>query len=335
MGTPTTILTFQPLATAQGLGSVYRANDPFLALYPVVTARNVPYGIATNSDFASYAQACLSARGLIYAKKTPGDCGQSGPLSDSDLQDLQFGSSAASATSSALASIGIVAGAATAGIGLGIGVISSVIGTIFANHAKAVQTEQTTLCQVASLFNQIMKAIDAGVADGNLSPSEGTETLQNYCAELSSNLAQIQKVCDAACFFNGFLKCHVDFSNSYYPWLAPGGSVYALSPGAAPSAALASNSPLAAPSTPTSQNNSVAPENALGVQTVPNGTFYDDTVIPNNQAVNALTKSSGSPARTINGNLITGSAPSQGMLVFLGLAAVVFVLIFVTKTVKV
>src|SRR5437899_271954 len=49
-----------------------KVNSAIEAQYKIVALRNKPAG--SPADFAFVAEACLRARGLLYAKAVPGDC---------------------------------------------------------------------------------------------------------------------------------------------------------------------------------------------------------------------------------------------------------------------
>lgn len=240
-----TVQSWEQVGVAQGL-KPYNPNDPFASYYPVVAQRNVPPG-ADPASFAERCEACLRARGIIYKKNNPGDCGTPIPLDTSQLQDLSLASSAASDTTSALATFGVLSGAATAGIGTAIAIGAGVISELFTHHAQAVKTEQDTACAVAGIFNQLCSYLDANVAAGKIEPSDAVSIMSNYVSQLIGQLASIEKTCNLACYMDGWLKAHVDFAGIYYPAIFPGNVPHALSPSNPASSPISSGSPLSAP----------------------------------------------------------------------------------------
>lgn len=175
------------------------------------------------ADFALVCQASLIARGIIYFKSVPGDCGTQTPL---DLENSQL------AGESGKIAIGI---ASMAGASLpGIGVAVSVIQQIFANHAAAVATEQATICKVALVINQVIPYYDGQVRAGNISPSTAYAGMQNFLAQVTEQLDAIKKTCDAACVYEGILSAHSRFVQQYWPQIAPP-TIAPQAPGAPPS----------------------------------------------------------------------------------------------------
>src|ERR1700683_2404244 len=61
--------------------------------------------------------------------------------------------------------------------------ILAIVGTIFANHAKAVQLQSSVLCENVPAANAALAAIDAGLANGTITPSQASTA---YATMLSS-----------------------------------------------------------------------------------------------------------------------------------------------------
>jgi hypothetical protein len=186
-----------------------------------VAQGNVPP--SAPSDFVPYCTACLIARGLIYFKNNPGDCGTPTPL---NFEDSQLAGGAASIA----VGIASMAGASLPGIGVAISAIQG----IFAAHAQAVATEQSTICQVAGVINQVFAYYDTLVAEGEISPSTAYAGIQNFLQQANEQLQTIEKTCNAACVYQGILKAHAAFCAIYYPAIAPE-QISAHAPGAPPS----------------------------------------------------------------------------------------------------
>lgn len=211
-----------------GLGGA--SLDPSYAL---VAARNKPSGAP--ADFAIVAEACLRARGLIYFRNNPGDCGAPpGVPSFTSGQIVGLSGGAASGVVGGLGSVGALTGAATAGIGTAVSLAVAGIESIFQHHAQAVTNEQTTICAVAGYFNPLVKQIDASVASGQISASDGITYMKQVAQQAINGLQSINGVCNAACVYIGVLKAHMDFVSTYYPAISPAESIGASAPGGAP-----------------------------------------------------------------------------------------------------
>lgn len=182
----------------------------FQAQAQAAAQRNVPAGIPVNSKarFVTQATAMLIARGIIYFKAVPGDCGRATPIGTGESQGEQ----------AAVAGISAMAGAALPGIGPFINAIAGIFG---AAHAAAVAKEQTTICQVAGVINQVFAYYDAQVRTGKISPSTAYAGIQNFMQQVSEQLQTIEQTCNAACWTQGFLAAHSDFVEYYYPAIAP------------------------------------------------------------------------------------------------------------------
>lgn len=243
----TSVAVFESYGAPQGLRA-YNPNDPFASFYKAIVARNTPSGVDASS-FGVQCEAMLRARGLIYWKSNPGDCGSAGTqLSQNDLMALHLTSSAASVGLGALGTAGIISGAATLGIGAGVTVAVAAIQQLFAHHAEAVRNEQATICQVAGIVNQVIKYLDANVINGNFDPGDAANTFKNYVLQVNGQLDSIKKTCNAACYYEGFLNAQADFALIYYSNVAPSGSARALSPSNPSIGNLVSRSPLSSPS---------------------------------------------------------------------------------------
>lgn len=174
------------------------------------------------STFVTACTASLIIRGILYFKNTPGDCGTPTQLNLTASQ-------ATSAIGGVAVGIASMAGAALPGIGAAVNAIA----TIFANHAKAVATEQSTICAVANVINQVIPYYDALVRAGKISPSTAYAGMQNFLNQVNAQLAAIEKTCDAACVYQGILKAHSAFVQTYWPQIAPP-QVSSHAPGAPP-----------------------------------------------------------------------------------------------------
>jgi hypothetical protein len=213
-----------------GFGSPLFADSQ----YHIVALRNDPTG--NPAKFAISCEANLRARGLIYMKKTPGDCGSS--LVKSGVgsgQIVGLSGTAASGVIGGLGAAGAISGVATLGIGTAISMAVAGIEAVFAHHAQAVANEQSTICAVANYFNPLMQQVDRAVISGSISPDQGIAYIKQICQQAINGLQTIYKKCNAACYFIGYLKAHADLVSSLYPAISPAPTMGAQAPGAAPS----------------------------------------------------------------------------------------------------
>lgn len=257
------VIAYMKYGAAQGL-KAYNPNDPFASYYPVVSQRNMPLQATSknNGGFLVICEGMLRARGLIYYKKSPGDCPQQNVFSSAanpsgELSDLKLGASAASGVSSAIGAIGVISGPATLGIGLGISVGAQAIAQIFTHHAQAVQTEQETICAVTSIFNQVIAALDKGVQNGTVDASDAVSIMGNYAQQANAQLETIEKTCNAACYYQGLINAQVDFAGIYYPKISP--NISSGNPSNPSTQSSVSASPLGAPTTPNEPGIAISP----------------------------------------------------------------------------
>jgi hypothetical protein len=174
------------------------------------------------SDFVPYCAACLIARGIIYFKNNPGDCGTPTQIQPSTTTQIEQG---------AAAGISSMAGSVLPGIGP---FLNAIVGILGQAHTQAVATEQATICQVAGVINQVFAYYDTLVATGKLDPSDAYTGMQAFLNQANEQLQAIEKTCNAACVYQGILKAHAAFCQIYYPAISPI-SVSPHAPGAAPS----------------------------------------------------------------------------------------------------
>lgn len=180
--------------------------------------KHIPAGAPPN--FETVCTASLIARGIIYFKQSPGDCGTPTKIDFSDVGAVQ----------SIANGITAMAGASLPGIGQAVKIISD----IFAQHDIAVANEQKTICSVANTLNSVINYYDRLVSAGSISPSTAYAGMQNYLSQVNGKLQTIEKQCNAACVYSGIISAHSDFVQIYYPVLAPVG-FFSHAPGAAPS----------------------------------------------------------------------------------------------------
>lgn len=203
-----------------GLPQSNFAPQHFDDLCSAVAQRNVPPNAPPG--FIKLTTACLIARGMIYWKSVPGDCGSATRV---DLENANL----AQGTGNIAIGIASMAGHSLPGLGEAV----SAIAEIFAHHAQAVANEQATICRVLGVMNQVFGHYDRLVRSGQISPSTAYRGLQDYIGQVTGQLNSILKSCNSACVWIGVLSAHADFLETYYPSIAPVG-FFAHAPGAAP-----------------------------------------------------------------------------------------------------
>lgn len=253
-------------APALGLKSYGAIGDGTLNSWiATAIAQSKPSGAP--STYAAACEASLRARGILYYKSTPGDCGAPSQIPGiSSAQIVGLSGSAAGGLASGLGAAGIIGGAATLGITSAISVGVAAIEGIFAHHAAAVKDEQSTICAVMNYFNPLLQGIDAAVASGQISTDQANTYLQQVVLTAKNGLAGIMKICDAACVYQAILQAHVYFARNYYPSIAPV-SIYPQNPGSAPDnigtppggVTVVGNNPIPAPPVRSTAANTYAP----------------------------------------------------------------------------
>lgn len=214
----------------------FNPNDPNAGVIRAAVAQSIPSGIPDKKAYSNACEAMLRAGRLFYQKSSPGDCGSPSAFPGiGSGQIVGLGGQGASGLVGAFGAAGIIGGAATMGITTAISVAVAGIEDIFAHHAQAVANEQSTLCRVLLYFNPAKQAIDAAVYSGQISPDEGTAYFKQVIQSAKTGLSSILKVCNAACWYIGYLNAFSFYAITWYDSIAPVGIVYAQAPGGAPS----------------------------------------------------------------------------------------------------
>lgn len=172
----------------------------------------------------------LVARGLIYWRNKPGDCGTQNasgtvaPLVGKEVSgSLALATGITGAVVGATATATIALGAATAGIGLLLAPILAIV----EHHAAAVQNEQNTICTVAGQANQAIPQIDALVRSGQITAAQGLAALKQVITNLKLGLNPVSgqgssgHPCNAGCCYQAVCDAHVLFAATYYNDIAP------------------------------------------------------------------------------------------------------------------
>src|SRR5271170_448237 len=218
---PSTVAGWVALGPTNGLNVANYVPQSLYSLALTSAQRKVPAG-SQNAGRVIGCQAFLIVRGVIYYKNTPGDCGLA-------TSSIDLGAQVAGAAGSIAVGIASMAGAVLPGIGIAVAAIQD----IFASHAAAVADEQSVICKVAGVINQVIPYYDNQVRTGALDPSDAAAGMQTYISQVNEQLATIEKQCNAACVYSTVLAAHADFVQSYYPLIAPV-QAGAHAPGASP-----------------------------------------------------------------------------------------------------
>jgi len=212
------------------------ANDPNLGAIRAAVAQSIPAGISNPTSYKIACEAMLRAGRLFYQKSSPGDCGSpTAPSGIATGQVVGLGGAGASTAVGIIGAAGIIGGAATLGITSAISIAVACIEDIFAHHAQAVANEQSTICRVMLYFNSAKQQVDTAVSSGQVSPDAGTAYLKQVIQSAKTGLSSIQKVCNAACWYIGYLNAFSFYSMTWYDSITPMGIIFAQAPGGAPS----------------------------------------------------------------------------------------------------
>ena len=161
--------------------------------------------------------AMLRANRMIYWKNSPngltGDCGSNTGLALNTDQTISRVAGKLAASDPEPISGGILAG------------VSQILGFFGAAHAKAVVNEQSTLCTVASNYDQFANAMEQALQTGQIPLQDATLKLQQLQNGLAGYLTQIEKQYNAAYGYHKALNALVLLNTEkVYPMLSSGGS---------------------------------------------------------------------------------------------------------------
>lgn len=221
-----------PALNLQSYGAI--GNGRVAGWIATAVAQSKPAGAP--SSYATVCEAMLRARGLIYYKTNPGDCGDPQAVNSFGTpQIVGLSGSGASGVVSGLGAAGVIGGAATLGISAAVSVGVGAIESIFAHHTQAVANEQATICAVMNYFNPLVAKIDAAVRSGTITPDAGSAYLTQVCNSAKNGLAGIMKACNASCVYQAICQAHIYFAANFYPAIAPP-TVGPQAPGTSPNA---------------------------------------------------------------------------------------------------
>ncbi|MHB8613958.1 MAG: hypothetical protein ACYDAL_16275 [Candidatus Dormibacteraceae bacterium] len=163
-----------------------------------------------------------------YWKNRPGDCGtgtsstgafgttrEIGAFAGVGVQGVQIGTQIAGIVSKAASAIPI--------IGQAISAITTGFSAIFAHHAQAVATEQSTLCAAIPFAQSAMDSLDANYRNGTLSGAQMAQALESIYQQFAAGVQTIiqpadeqfsdaiaQHHCNAACVYLRELRGIID-----------------------------------------------------------------------------------------------------------------------------
>jgi hypothetical protein len=136
-------------------------------------------GSKCNAAFVNELQNALQNR-LLQWPPLPANANCTGAPASSGAakitQTASIGAGTVAATTQALVSSGLIAasGVTTAIpiVGAIVAPVLLILGTIFADHAKAVQLQTNVLCENVPAANAALQQIDAGLAAGTITPAQ-------------------------------------------------------------------------------------------------------------------------------------------------------------------
>lgn len=107
-------------------------------------------------------------------------------------------------------------GIAIAGISIAVGFVAA----LFNHHAEAVAKEQTYLCAAFGPANQLLDAIDAAVATGQLSAADAASRLEELATAFAQWTEPVTQNCNEGCILRFELRANIELRNNYlYPQL--------------------------------------------------------------------------------------------------------------------
>lgn len=215
------------------LGLAGYGADPNDSAIKAAVAQSTPPGAP--SGYATVCEAQLRAGGLCYWKSSPGDCGA--PAAIPGITSGQIAGLSGAASSGVIGGLGVagvIGGAATLGISTAVSVAVAGIEGVFAHHDQAVANEQATICAVMNYFNPAKKAIDNAVRSGAISSDEGVTYLTQIANQAKNGLSGIMQKCNAACVYQGVLQAFINYSRTWYDYIAPTNMVMPQAPGGPP-----------------------------------------------------------------------------------------------------
>jgi hypothetical protein len=125
--------------------------------------------------------AFMRVRRFIYYKQNPGDCGSKTSIQIGTVGAIGQGLLAGSVADPEPVSKGILTA---------LGSLANLFG---AAHAAAVNTEQSTLCDVAVAYNQNATSIENALASGQITLSQAVQYLDGLVSNLMPHLQSIAK----------------------------------------------------------------------------------------------------------------------------------------------
>lgn len=137
-------------------------------------------------------QTCIQTRLLFWPPNPKNATCQGAPASSAASKITQIGALAAGGAASVAAIPAVAAALPLLGpAALVAAPVLAILGTIFANHAKAVQLQTNVLCENVPAANAALQQIDAGLTSGAVTPAQASsaysQILSNFQAAMKSD----------------------------------------------------------------------------------------------------------------------------------------------------
>lgn len=214
-------------AWVEAFGYSYDANDPLLSTYRDLIAQS-PVAHYNNAAWEALAEACMRTRALLFCNQSPGDAGSTNATAQqSNLlpalgvaqQGISVGlnSAAQSASQGATGIVGTI-GKLAGPIGIGVSLVFSEILSAFEHHAQAVKAQANALSTLCPYFTEAVRKADYAVFNGQATPDEAIQFLQQVGMSLKSSVASLTKSCNAFCWYNGIVDLIVAVSPMFYQY---------------------------------------------------------------------------------------------------------------------
>jgi len=179
--------TVTPTATATGASSGTGAQ---LSVEQIISQVNPGH---SSPDDTTMSEAITGLQ-LTPGYNVPSECSKATDPSKAPTIETAIGSSTMGVGTKLLAANPIIGGVVMAAGG-----ILDLIGAITAHHAKAVQNEQTILCQAVPATNAALAQVMQDVQSGTYSAAQGAAYLQQILSAFTSAVAPITKSCNESC----------------------------------------------------------------------------------------------------------------------------------------
>ena len=187
-----------------GASSAAPSNPAEAAICPQgITAGNCGCTVDTQ-NVQSLFDSAVSTRLLPWPLPDPSWANCSNSHAQGVVQAAGITKAATGLATTGIGAGATIAGAAAAGsvvpiVGTIIGAIGGIIASIFGHHAQAVEAQNAALCGAIPAVNQALQAIDAGLANGSITPAQAQSSYSALQAQFSAAMkaGTSYKKCDA------------------------------------------------------------------------------------------------------------------------------------------